>query len=427
MPGSLVIQLHVIGFTSDHGGLILAGRKGAQNGSYVLRIDDDLLGHLATARNGGPVLKMAALNQPSSEPSEAPGQAAQPGEAGSAEPARPLRTPVRSGLSPREIQARLRAGRTIEEVAAEAGVSTDWVERFAAPVLAEQAAAVARATQSVFHTPRRGSSSRPLEASVLRNLADRGVSLTAREFAEGWSAFHLFEHDWLVRFQFRSRGRPMLAEWTLHMSTGTLGARNRLGTELGYVDPGRPATVLADIETPVEMPPSRRATDRAGVATRRTATRKPPGSGAAPGNTLRKAGAPTRAGAPKARVLKAAAPTGTTAAKKAGTAKKATPPASARRVASSKTGGPAARSGASHQEAGNGRSLGRRSPDLGPVPLPGAHGDPPAGGFDPLGNGARPAARTGIPERAAGGPPPPDHRDRTGERTAQGDRPGRRA
>lgn len=42
-----------------------------------------------------------------------------------------------SALSPREIQARIRSGASVEDVAAEAGVSMDQVEPFAVPVLAE--------------------------------------------------------------------------------------------------------------------------------------------------------------------------------------------------------------------------------------------------------------------------------------------------
>lgn len=42
-----------------------------------------------------------------------------------------------SALSPREIQARIRSGASVEDVAAEAGVSVDQVEPFAVPVLAE--------------------------------------------------------------------------------------------------------------------------------------------------------------------------------------------------------------------------------------------------------------------------------------------------
>ncbi|AXE38936.1 septation protein SepH [Acidipropionibacterium virtanenii] len=42
-----------------------------------------------------------------------------------------------SALSPREIQARIRSGASVDDVAAEAGVSVEQVEPFAVPVLAE--------------------------------------------------------------------------------------------------------------------------------------------------------------------------------------------------------------------------------------------------------------------------------------------------
>ena len=42
-----------------------------------------------------------------------------------------------SALSPREIQARIRSGARVTDVADEAGVSVEDVEPFAVPVLAE--------------------------------------------------------------------------------------------------------------------------------------------------------------------------------------------------------------------------------------------------------------------------------------------------
>ena len=45
---------------------------------------------------------------------------------------------MESQLSPREIQARIRAGGGIDEVAAAAGISAERVERYATPVLAER-------------------------------------------------------------------------------------------------------------------------------------------------------------------------------------------------------------------------------------------------------------------------------------------------
>ena len=47
-----------------------------------------------------------------------------------------LEIEMESSLTPRDIQARIRAGETLEDVAGVAGIPKDRVERFAAPVLA---------------------------------------------------------------------------------------------------------------------------------------------------------------------------------------------------------------------------------------------------------------------------------------------------
>jgi len=158
--------------------------------------------------------------------------------------AEPSRSRVESALSPRDIQTRLRAGRTVAQVAAEAGVSIEWVERFAAPVLAEQAAAVERAYATTMRTQRRGHSDRPLGPSVLRNLADRGIRLADDEFDQLWTAFQLAENEWVIRFRHRWRGRELYAEWVLDDGAGSLTPGNRQATELGYVDPGRHAPAV---------------------------------------------------------------------------------------------------------------------------------------------------------------------------------------
>src|SRR5205807_7690741 len=95
----------------------------------------------------------------------------------------PSRAPrPRSTLTPREIQGRLRAGRSIEEVAAEAAVDTEWIDKFAAPIIAEQAKIVERARGLTYVKPRLGMSAEPLGRAVAWNLASRGVTPLAREF-----------------------------------------------------------------------------------------------------------------------------------------------------------------------------------------------------------------------------------------------------
>jgi hypothetical protein len=209
-----VRQLHLVGFTSDHEGLVLAGRRGAKTGGYVVTMDDEFLDQLDEARR-----TRAGLQR-------SPAAVAQP-----------ARSRIESALSPREMQTRMRAGRTVAQVAAEAGVPIDWVERFAVPVLAEQAAAVERARQTTMRTQRRGYSDRALGPSVLRNLADRGIRLADDEFDELWTAFQLAENEWVIRFRYRWRGRDLDAEWLLDEGAGSLTPGNRQATDLGYVDP----------------------------------------------------------------------------------------------------------------------------------------------------------------------------------------------
>jgi Protein of unknown function (DUF3071) len=214
--------LFVVGYSDDHGSVVLSTRKGAKSGSYLLELDEATLD----------VLEAAGRRRPGSVPAS-------------------TRPGTRSELTPREIQARIRAGHSLEEVALEAGVGVDWIERFASPVLAEQAAAINRASGTVLHTSAAGPSDRPLEASVLRNLAGWGIVLDEREFQSAWSARHLDGSEWCVAFSFRRRGRDVVAEWTFDGHTGALNARNRPGEDLGYVAP-RPDQAS---EHPVARPP----------------------------------------------------------------------------------------------------------------------------------------------------------------------------
>ena len=234
-------ELRVIGFTSDHGGLILAAKRGTSTESFLLALDDELLTNVARARQHAGVADSVPEAVTEGESVSGPSKAGSAGGHRSG----------RSSLTPREIQARLRAGQTVGEVAIEAGVGPDWIDRFAAPVLAEQEAVMARALGARLHTPRRGPSDRTLEASVQRNLADRGVSLSADELRSGWSVGYLLDSEWLVRFSFVSKNRPSIAEWVYDTSSGALSSRNRLATELGFVDPARQGSAppaLFDLE-----------------------------------------------------------------------------------------------------------------------------------------------------------------------------------
>ncbi|MDP9389156.1 MAG: septation protein SepH, partial [Actinomycetota bacterium] len=218
-------KLHLVGFTKDHDGLIFSLRKGAKSGSFVVPLDDQLRSSLEEAQR----LREGGMAEGEEAPVE---QQAAPSPASTGRKPRP-----RSQLSPREIQARLRAGSTIAEVAAQAGVDEEWVQRFAAPILAEQARVVERAQRLTLAKSRLGPSSEPLVTSVQLNLNDRGVHFSDDVFADSWSAYNLHGTRWAVRFAYTSRQRRQVAEWEVDVREGALTARNRLASDLGHVEP----------------------------------------------------------------------------------------------------------------------------------------------------------------------------------------------
>lgn len=82
---------------------------------------------------------------------------------------------MNSALSPREIQARLRAGASVPEVAAEAGVEVSRIEGFALPVLAERAHMTRTALGASVRRRGDGSGHRRLAEIVRERLQARSL------------------------------------------------------------------------------------------------------------------------------------------------------------------------------------------------------------------------------------------------------------
>lgn len=81
---------------------------------------------------------------------------------------------MNSALSPREIQARIRGGESVADVASDAGVDVADIEGFAGPVLAERGFMVTNALKSTIR--RRGEHShRRLGELVAERLQQRGI------------------------------------------------------------------------------------------------------------------------------------------------------------------------------------------------------------------------------------------------------------
>ncbi len=288
-------RLHVVGVTKDHEGLILSARRGTKTGAWTVNVDaefEEFVAGLLKERGGE---------------------------------AEPRIARAESQLSVREMQQRLRAGQSIRQVARAAGVHDDWVERFAVPIQAEQTQIVRQALDLTFSKQRLGVSSQPLGTSVWWNLQDRSVVLPEDGWENGWTAFLVRDSKWVVRFSYEARKRNQSAEWEVDLRDRSLTSRNRLATELGYVEsgrrrrPGPPPPVAGGLLTraappTVEAPPASAPApvveEPAPAKPRRASARRPAAKKAATKKTTAKkvsaAKPPARKAAPKKAAAKRA-------------------------------------------------------------------------------------------------------------------------
>ncbi|MFI6346184.1 septation protein SepH [Streptomyces sp. NPDC050560] len=116
---------------------------------------------------------------------------------------------VESHLRPRDIQARIRAGATAEEVAQLAGIPVDRVRRFEGPVLAERAFMAERARKTPVRRP--GENAGPqLGEAVQERLMLRG----AEKDTVQWDSWRRDDGTWEVLLVYRVAGEPHSASWT---------------------------------------------------------------------------------------------------------------------------------------------------------------------------------------------------------------------
>ncbi|MEU9250390.1 septation protein SepH [Streptomyces sp. NPDC048270] len=116
---------------------------------------------------------------------------------------------VESHLRPRDIQARIRAGASAEEVAQLAGIPVDRVRRFEGPVLAERAFMAERARKTPVRRP--GENTGPqLGEAVQERLSLRG----AEKESVQWDSWRRDDGTWEVLLVYLVAGEPHSASWT---------------------------------------------------------------------------------------------------------------------------------------------------------------------------------------------------------------------
>ncbi|MEU9983498.1 septation protein SepH [Streptomyces sp. NPDC050856] len=116
---------------------------------------------------------------------------------------------VESHLRPRDIQARIRAGASAEEVAQLAGIPVERVRRFEGPVLAERAFMAERARKTPVRRP--GENTGPqLGEAVQERLLLRG----ADRDTVAWDSWRRDDGTWEVLLVYRVAGEVHSASWT---------------------------------------------------------------------------------------------------------------------------------------------------------------------------------------------------------------------
>src|SRR5260221_2197118 len=116
---------------------------------------------------------------------------------------------VENPLRPKEIQDRIRAGETAEEIADAAGVPIERVRRFEGPVLAEREYRAQEAQRATVRSPA-DSGPGPRLGEI---VAERFVELGVVPDDARWDSRKRADGNWQVQVAFTVSGRPQVAEW----------------------------------------------------------------------------------------------------------------------------------------------------------------------------------------------------------------------
>ena len=162
---------------------------------------------------------------------------------------------VTNVLSPKEIQARIRAGASVEQVATSAGVDASRVERFAHPVLLERSRAAELATAS-HPVLADGPSVQTLLETVATALVGRGLD----HDATSWDAWKNADGRWTVQLTWQAGRSQNVAHFgfTPGAHGGTATALDDAAKELidpNFDRPLRPVAPVAQLDFDEAPPP----------------------------------------------------------------------------------------------------------------------------------------------------------------------------
>ncbi|MFT3899171.1 MAG: septation protein SepH [Gordonia sp. (in: high G+C Gram-positive bacteria)] len=155
---------------------------------------------------------------------------------------------MESALRPRDIQARIRSGATVEEVAAEAGTTADRVMRFAHPVLLERerAADLIRESHPMGED---GPALATLDEVVTAGLRARGVNPDVAV----WDAWKADDGNWVGQVSWTAGHTENHAHWRFQPGAqgGTADALDNPAYEMQHPEAGA-RHQLQPVADPVE-------------------------------------------------------------------------------------------------------------------------------------------------------------------------------
>ncbi len=123
-----------------------------------------------------------------------------------------LEMKMESALRPRDIQTRIRAGESAEQVADAAGTNVESIMPFAAPVLAERAHVAQTAQKSSIR--RASSDSAPAGRTLDESSRQHLVAVSVRADDVVWDAWRRDDGRWAVVAVYVARGTEHRAEFT---------------------------------------------------------------------------------------------------------------------------------------------------------------------------------------------------------------------
>lgn len=175
------------------------------------------VGQVSSRRGGGPP-----------DEGEADGESETPAPSGRSRPPRSS-TPV-SRLTPAQIQARLRAGHGVEEVAEEAGTERSWIERWLVPIEAERSRILNEARSRRLEHSDLGMSDAPLGEAVTENLGHIDVDPSSIT----WEVARRSKGSWRVIVRYVQGERERQATWLYDPGEHTLNPASPEAREVGF-------------------------------------------------------------------------------------------------------------------------------------------------------------------------------------------------